>query len=1286
MIAAELKQRLDPILARHQALRRWRGLALCWLGVAVLGVLMLWQHKATGWTSNKAWIFAIIAGALGACVTLWKLRKASFDYHWLVRQLEKKHPELQTSLLAAIEQKPDGSNGEYSFLQKRLFKEIGERCEEQAWGVETEDALSRARVWNSAAFMLAIASVTAVSFLPAAPESTHHASKQSGEIEVTPGDAEVERGSGMVVLARFPGTVPVEATLVITPATGQPQRITLTKNLNDPVFGASLPAVQGDMKYEIEYGKTKTREFAVKVYEHPSLVRADATLKFPEYTGLTERKVEETTRISAVEGTQMEYVFQLNKPVVEAKLRTSKGEELLLTPEGTKSNVWVAKFPLETSKRYKLLLRDTDGRTNKSPSEISLNAIANKAPDMKMITPKGDPRVSPLEEMRFEAQLSDDFGLKAYGLAYSLAGQEPKFVELGTNAPANVKQGFKHLLAMETLTVEPDEVVSYFVWADDFGPDGNLRRNYSDIYFAEVRAFDEIFREGQSNDEEGGGGGSSAEALGNLQKQIVIATWKVQRRETKPAPSGSYQKDIEAIRLSQEEMLKKAEEQSGKMTDPTLSKFIDQAMREMKKAGEHLSRAEEKNSTTPLPQALAAEQGALRALAKLQPREAQVSQSKKKGGGGGGGKQKQLDQLEMRQAEDRYEKEKQASPMQNEQQKEQLQFLNRLRELAQRQDDLNERLKELQTALQEAKTQEQKAELERQLKRLREEERQMLADVDELREKMEQSKNPQEMAEARNQLDQTREDIRRASEEIDKGAVSQALAAGNRAQKDLEQMKEDMRKQTSNEFAETMREMRDEARKLSEKQEELAQQMRNDKQGGRKSLTDSGNKESVTEGLKEQRERYNELVKEMKEVTQSAEFSEPLLSKQLYDTVRKVEQEKTENLLEMTEELFKRGFAPQSQQYEEKARASLDTLRQGVERAAGSVLGDEVEAMRFAERQLRNLSDQLEKEIAKGNPGLAQAGGKRDASSTNRVAVAGNGSSTNRLAGGTNQLAMAGGQGQKKGEGQQPGDNGEPKAQGGKAGEGKQPGGEQAKSGQSGQGGQKGKQGEGKQGEGQQPGEGEGEGQKQMASNQKGKGQGQSEAEGEGGEGSGKGKGKGKGQAQGQGEGQQQGEGQGQGGQKGSNQRGGQQTAGGRNGGPGGGNEGGGNRLDNFFNERGGGMESGPLTGEQFTQWSDRLREVEESIDSPELRAEVARVRDRAREVRVDFKRHSKEPQWDLVQAEISKPMADIRAKLQQEIAKRESKDALVPIDRDPVPGRFSELVRRYYEKLGGED
>jgi hypothetical protein len=91
-------------------------------------------------------------------------------------------------------------------------------------------------------------------------------------------------------------------------------------------------------------------------------------------------------------------------------------------------------------------------------------------------------------------------------------------------------------------------------------------------------------------------------------------------------------------------------------------------------------------------------------------------------------------------------------------------------------------------------------------------------------------------------------------------------------------------------------------------------------------------------------------------------------------------------------------------------------------------------------------------------------------------------------------------------------------------------------------------------------------------------------------------------------------------------------------------------------------------------------------LDMPNLRDEVAQVRERARAVRTDYKKHSKPPQWSVVRTQIAEPLADLRSRIQEELLRRESKDPLVPIDRDPVPQRYSELVRRYYEKLGGDD
>lgn len=107
-----------------------------------------------------------------------------------------------------------------------------------------------------------------------------------------------------------------------------------------------------------------------------------------------------------------------------------------------------------------------------------------------------------------------------------------------------------------------------------------------------------------------------------------------------------------------------------------------------------------------------------------------------------------------------------------------------------------------------------------------------------------------------------------------------------------------------------------------------------------------------------------------------------------------------------------------------------------------------------------------------------------------------------------------------------------------------------------------------------------------------------------------------------------------------------------------------------------------PLTGNEFLDWSDRMRGIEEMVSDPELKAKVAAIRDEAREVRVDVKRHSKQPNWELVRSKIYGPMLELEERLREELARREDREDLVPIDRDPVPERYAEFVRRYYEEL----
>jgi hypothetical protein len=104
---------------------------------------------------------------------------------------------------------------------------------------------------------------------------------------------------------------------------------------------------------------------------------------------------------------------------------------------------------------------------------------------------------------------------------------------------------------------------------------------------------------------------------------------------------------------------------------------------------------------------------------------------------------------------------------------------------------------------------------------------------------------------------------------------------------------------------------------------------------------------------------------------------------------------------------------------------------------------------------------------------------------------------------------------------------------------------------------------------------------------------------------------------------------------------------------------------------------------EGFRQWYDRMRATEDLLDDPKLRAEAARIRDRVRTTREEFKRHAKEPDWKQLQEMVAKPLNELRDRVAEEVRKRDTPDALVPIDRDPVPPEFIDGVRRYYERLG---
>src|SRR6185437_6866613 len=219
------------------------------------------------------------------------------------------------------------------------------------------------------------------------------------------------------------------------------------------------------------------------------------------------------------------------------------------------------------------------------------------------------------------------------------------------------------------------------------------------------------------------------------------------------------------------------------------------------------------------------------------------------------------------------------------------------------------------------------------------------------------------------QLDQTREQVRRASEALEQEQVSQAAAAGTRAEREFQELRNDFRRRSSGRFSEEMREMREEARKLDEDEQQLAQRLATpeQEQEASRSLRGTGEEQDLPGEIGQQKGRLEDLQRRMQDTIREAEQVEPLLAEQLYDTARKVQQQNPYRALEAAELSMRRGLADDAREQEQIARGGIGELRAGVERAAESVLGDETEALRRAEQELEQLSQELDEEIARNS-------------------------------------------------------------------------------------------------------------------------------------------------------------------------------------------------------------------------------------------------------------------------------------------------------------------------------
>jgi hypothetical protein len=1354
MFDERLRQEIAMVAARFRQRRFWWVVALIWI---VSGLIALAVRQFGGELGDMRVVVSSIAGAgfFSVVVALfWMLVSRFPNPPAIAKKIENTYPDLQSLLVTAVEMKPELPNAKFGFLQADVIHRTLRHARTHHWKrVVSKQSMAAAFTGALLACGLACAAFLTAILYPLPPLAKKPMITAATLVEhafsyaVVPGNTEVERGSTLLVLVRVQGPMPLEATLVYQPEGGEIVRQSMHASLNDPVFGSRIPLLQQDTTYHVEINGDISPEYRATVFEFPRLERADAMIHYPTYAATEDRLVQDVRSVSAPEGSKVTLTCILNKSVASAVLQEKGEPPLAIAKLAGEAPNYQIELPGDKSRRWKLELTDDKGRKNTQQVEFALNILPNKPASIKPIFPARDLEVSPLEELEISATAWDDYGVKRFGLSYSFALNEPLDVLLAEDLPAKEKHERKFMLALESMAAEPDQLLSYYFWTEDVDAQGQTRRTMGDMYFAEVRPFEEIFRQGQQppggeqqqqqQQQQGSQNAQQAQQLAELQKEIINATWKIVRRETGATRTATFQGDVQLLRESQATAIEQAGALGERLQDEQSKAHLANVITAMGEAEGHLKAAQDGQDQKSLKPALAAEQKAYQALLKLRAREHEVvrqqqsrQQQRSQSRSSQSRSEQQLQQLDLSNEENRYEQQRTAQEQQDTpEERENRQVLNRLKELARRQHDLNERLKELQNALEEAKTEEQKEEVRNQLKRLQEEQQEILRDTDELQSRMENEENMERMAQEREQLQEARENTRRASEALEEGRVSQSAAAGARAEEEFDELKEEFRRRASGQFNEQMKDLREKARTLDENQKAIGEKLAEEakKAAETKSLREDDTREKLVRELGEQQGRLGQLQEQMKQTITDAEETEPLLSEKLYDSIKDLNETKPDRALQSSSQSLRSGLLDDAQSQERIAAEGLSRLRESVDKAAESVLGDETAALNRARQELDRLSNELEQELQRNAPqdltGREEnRRGEREQSETNRSGERNPGQGERGQAvqdqdlaeqlsqareGAPGQRSEQSEEGENQGERQnrqtqRSGQQGRESEQPGEGTRGEQPG----ESPQTEQEQRAGAQAGGRQPGGQQRESEREQGERQQSATQPNQRQGDqpgSEQNQEPSEQQGQGQ-----QGQGVQRGQQQSSGdnrsanerqpaerssdpeqsgeprESQGNQRGQNQRDGNRGGEGQQGNQRGGNRNQGDRGGQFDpNQTSGDWNPNPITGDDFRDWSDRLRDVEEMVDNPELRAEAARIRDRARSMRAESQRHSKEPNFKLWRADVAEPLQMLRDRVMEELVRKTSKRALTPVDRDPTPPGFSEKTRRYYEQLG---
>jgi len=924
------------------------GLALMVAQFIVLSWLeMTFQFPLAG----RLTLFGVLlSGVIAIALWGWRVsRLIHIDDRRMAHYVEDHMPELEQRLITSVEADDTSKTGWSSQLVERLWEDTHEQLQTRnlgqiisfraAWPAAGAATLMTGflllALWHWSDFSRASKQV----ILP----WTQTAAKIAFPVKLTvaPGDIKIPRGSDVMLIATVENVVPKKVELNMQTDGGDWTRVAMTREGNKLTYVYVLASLQQGMSYDVDIGVQRSHQHRIVVFDLPRVEQIAVAYTYPPYTGMTNKTVKDQGDVIAPEGTRITLHTTFNTPVDRATLRFGDGTTVALDTDGTEAT---GSFRVTKDSTYTLKLVDREQMEHEHPYEYVVRAIPDNPPMLTPIMPGGDRRVMALEEVSIAATAQDDYGLEKFLLHYSIAGGESRQVAFlqTANQRSDITAVGKTVLYLEELGLEPGDVITYYLTAVDNNAIQGPSETTSDIYFLEVRSTEEEFRRasglGGARGGAGSGGGGPSSALVENQKQIIAATWKLLQKQ-KGMRQETVAAQVTVILDSQRQVMQRTQLSLRRL----LERFsfsdasYDRAVEHLKQAVAHMQTAAEKLAAQNLQEALGPERLALQEVMKAQAesRKTLIQMARNRGAGGASSGMhreredlRELFEMEMGRLENRYEIPPAGGGLHQAAGSEDA--LEKLRQLASRQERLNRRQRDL-VRRHDQMTAGQK---KRHLEELRREQEDLLRQAQELSRRMSRlvrQEGLRQWSDRQQRLAQAARQMQDASRSLQQLEPASAAAKGQMALDRLRDQEREMSRHRQATVASLIDDLKQKARNLQTMEKKVLEDL--DKLTRLQDNMVPAAEAAPALGIKRVIERKDHMVRELAEAKTILQSlgkerlqGRPEIAARALDTLRSLQAEGLEARIEASQKRLQQGWLSLSMEAEKQIEPAVDRI------------------------------------------------------------------------------------------------------------------------------------------------------------------------------------------------------------------------------------------------------------------------------------------------------------------------------------------------------------------------